>query len=166
MLVRQSLKNSPVKYRYSSPKSFLQKGQHNPRLRFSHLTMATFNNKLDASSYQHPGRDGPFQPLREKAMQSMVAAGIDYEYLAESPVAWAEDQDPFGHVTSQVYTHYAARAFNRMLDSWSIILGDKFAALEGASGVGVITNQYSVKIKRVVKYPDTVSYFALKLSEV
>lgn len=53
-----------------------------------------------------------------------------------------------------------------MLDSWSAILGDKFAALEGASGAGVITNQYSVRIKRVVKYPDTGCHFALKLSGV
>lgn len=111
---------------------------------------------LEASSYQHPDRDGPYARLRKTTIQAMTERGIEYDTLAEHTISWAEDQDPFGHVMAQAYPHVSAKCFVRLLESFQEQLKDKFNDFMAATGIGAMTNRYTLAIKRVVKYPDTV----------
>ncbi|CAG8908464.1 unnamed protein product [Penicillium egyptiacum] len=116
--------------------------------------MAPTFSPLDASSYQHPDRNGPYGPLREATVLAMLEQGIEYNALSENPISWADDQDPFGHVMAQAYVHYAGNCFVRLLESFQDLLKDEFSKFMSGRAIGPMTNQYTVKIKRVVKYPD------------
>ncbi|QLI69386.1 uncharacterized protein G6M90_00g066500 [Metarhizium brunneum] len=85
--------------------------------------------------------------------------------MAEHALSWAEDQDPFGHVMSQAYPHINAKCFTRLLESFEESLKDKFPDFMGARGISAMTNRYTMAVKRVVKYPDTVITGA-RISEV
>lgn len=87
----------------------------------------------------------------------MLEQGIEYNLLTENPLSWADDQDPFGHVMTQAYAHYAGNCFMRLLESFQGQLRDKFSDFMSGSGIGPMTNNLTLKIKRVVKYPDLVS---------
>ena len=112
---------------------------------------------LDASSYQHPIRGGPFEKLREATVLAMMEQGIEYNTLSENPLSWADDQDPFGHVMTQAYAHYSGNCFIRVLESFQANLKDEFPRFMSGKAIGPMTNKTSLKINRVVKYPDTVS---------
>jgi hypothetical protein len=119
--------------------------------------MAPTFSPLDASSYRHPDRNGPYESLREATILAMLEQGIDYNSLSENPVSWADDQDPFGHVKAQAYIHYTGISFIRLLESFAGHLKDEFPTFMSGRGIGPMTNRCSMKIKRVVKYPDLVS---------
>ncbi|KAJ5108355.1 hypothetical protein N7456_005030 [Penicillium angulare] len=116
--------------------------------------MAPSFSPLDASSYRHPDRKGPYEPLREATIHAMTEQGIEYNLLSEIPLSWADDQDPFGHVTAQAYGHYVVNCFVRLLESFQHQLKGNFSDFMSGRGIGPMTNQYTTKIKRVVKYPD------------
>ncbi|KAJ6140205.1 hypothetical protein N7471_006691 [Penicillium samsonianum] len=118
--------------------------------------MAPNSSALDASSYRHPDRNGPYEPLRKATILAMLEQGIEYNTLSENLLSWADDQDPFGHVMAQAYVHYAGNCFVRLLESFQDRLKDNFSDLMSGDGIGPMTNQYTLKIKRVVKYPDLI----------
>lgn len=127
--------------------------------------MAPNSSALDASSYRHPDRNGPYEPLREATILAMLERGIEYNTLSENLLSWADDQDPFGHVMAQAHAHYAGNCFVRLLESFQAHLKDNFSDFMSGHGIGPMTNQFTLKIKRVVKYPDLVSlhsFFGLK----
>lgn len=119
-------------------------------------TMTRFTSPLIASSYQHPERDGEFGALQQKTIQQMMERGIEYSTLAEHPVSWAEDQDPFGHVMAQAYAHISAKCFTRFLESFHEKLQDEFPKFMSGRGIGPMTNRYTMTIKTPIKYPDLV----------
>lgn len=88
---------------------------------------------------------------------AMMEQGIEYNTLSEKPLSWADDQDPFGHVMAQAYTHYSGNCFIRVLESFQVNLKDEFPRFMSGKAIGPMTNKLSLKIMRVVKYPDTVS---------
>lgn len=49
----------------------------------------------------HPNTD-PYADLRARALSTLEAMGYDPKSMAERGVVWAEDQDPFGHVSKQL----------------------------------------------------------------
>lgn len=114
---------------------------------------------LLASSYQHPNPDGPFRSLRQTITQEMVERGFEYATMTEHAISWAEDQDPFGHVMVQTYMHIFARCFNRLLESFQEHLKDEFHTFMSPQGIGPVTNNLTLRMKRVIKYPDLVRYF-------
>ncbi|OQE15962.1 hypothetical protein PENFLA_c029G01920 [Penicillium flavigenum] len=116
--------------------------------------MAPTFSPLDASSYRHPDRNGPYESLREATILAMLEQGIEYNTLSESPVSWADDQDPFGHVMFQSYMHYVGNSFIRLLESFQDHLKDEFPKFMSGRGIGPMTNQCLMKVKQVVKYPD------------
>ncbi|KAJ6181228.1 hypothetical protein N7519_011689 [Penicillium mononematosum] len=116
--------------------------------------MAPTFSPLDASSYRHPHRNGPYESLREATILAMLEQGIEYNTLSENPVSWADDQDPFGHVMAQSYMHYAGNSFIRLLESFEGHLKDEFPRFMSGRGIGAMSKQCSMKAKRVVKYPD------------
>lgn len=91
----------------------------------------------------------------------MLEQGIEYNSLSENPVSWADDQDPFGHVKAQAHMNYVGISFIRLLESFEGHLKDEFPRFMSGRGIGPMTNQCLMKIKRVVKYPDLVSLFFL-----
>ena len=123
--------------------------------------MAPTFSPLDASSYRHPNRNGPYESLREATILAMLEQGIEYNSLSENPVSWADDQDPFGHVKAQAHMNYVGISFIRLLESFEGHLKDEFPRFMSGRGIGPMTNQCLMKIKRVVKYPDLVSLFFL-----
>lgn len=49
----------------------------------------------------HPNTD-PYADLRARALSTLEAMGYDPKSMSERGVVWAEDQDPFGHVSKQL----------------------------------------------------------------
>ncbi|GES62056.1 hypothetical protein ATEIFO6365_0005003200 [Aspergillus terreus] len=116
--------------------------------------MAKFASPLEASSYLHPERHVEFGALRQKTIQQMTERGIEYSTLAEHPVSWADDQDPFGHVMTQAYAHVNGKCFNRFLESFHEKLQDEFPRFMSGRGIGPMTNKLNLTIKTPIKYPD------------
>lgn len=60
------------------------------------------------SPYSHAGAPGPhpntdpYAELRASALSTLEAMGYDPKSMAERGVVWAEDQDPFGHVSKKL----------------------------------------------------------------
>ncbi|KAI9932545.1 hypothetical protein ASPWEDRAFT_730388 [Aspergillus wentii DTO 134E9] len=116
--------------------------------------MRPFKSALEASSYQHPASNGPWAQRRDETISKMLEQGLEYPTLAEHPIAWAEDQDPFGHVMTQTYPHINAKCFLRLLESFEEQLKDRFPDFMKARGIGIMSNRLVLSMKRVVKYPD------------
>ncbi|KAG2421223.1 hypothetical protein HFD88_000839 [Aspergillus terreus] len=127
--------------------------------------MAKFASPLDASSYLHPERHGEFGALRQKTIQQMTERGIEYSTLAEHPVSWADDQDPFGHVMTQAYAHVNGKCFNRFLESFHENLQDEFPRFMSGRGIGPMTNKLNLTIKTPIKYPDLL-LTGIRIAEV
>ncbi|KAI9038736.1 uncharacterized protein KD926_010471 [Aspergillus affinis] len=83
----------------------------------------------------------------------------------EINVAWAEDQDPFGHVMWQAYGHITGQCFNRIVESFHKHLGDKFQEFMAASGINAMSRRITMDVRRVVEYPDLLITGA-RISEV
>ncbi|KAI1370800.1 hypothetical protein F4677DRAFT_437262 [Hypoxylon crocopeplum] len=118
--------------------------------------MAQFNSALEASSYLHPDRNGPYAQHREHTVKKMLNSGCEYITLAEHPLSWADDQDPFRHVMAQAYPRITSRCFNRLLESFEEALKEEFTSFTEARGISVVTKTYATTIRRVAKYPDTM----------
>ncbi|CAG7944297.1 unnamed protein product [Penicillium nalgiovense] len=107
--------------------------------------MAPTFSPLDASSYRHPDRNGPYESLREATILAMLEQGIDYNSLSENPISWADDQDPFGHVKAQAYMNYVGNSFIRLLESFEGHPRDEFPRFMSGCGIGPMTNQCSME---------------------
>ncbi|KAH8425944.1 uncharacterized protein LDX57_003683 [Aspergillus melleus] len=88
----------------------------------------------------------------------MLEQGNEYSTLTQHSVAWAEDQDPFGHVMFQTYGHISAQCGNRVIESFQEHLGDKFPEFMTAKGISAMSRRITITVRRVVKYPDLVSW--------
>ena len=120
--------------------------------------MPNFKTALDASSYQHPDRKGPYSQPRQEMIQQILERGYEYSSLSEHPVAWAEDQDPSGHVMFQAYFHITSRCFIRVWETFEEQLKERFAGFMNGGGIGAVSKSYNVSVKRVAKYPDLVCF--------
>ncbi|PLB43822.1 hypothetical protein P170DRAFT_514137 [Aspergillus steynii IBT 23096] len=127
--------------------------------------MPQFKTALEASSYFHPNQCEAFHQQVQETIRKMLEQGYEYPTLTQYSVAWAEDQDPFGHVMWQAYGHICAQCFNRVVESFQEHLGDKFQDFMTARGISAMSTRITMDVKRVVKYPDLLITGA-RISEV
>ncbi|KAJ7738385.1 hypothetical protein B0H16DRAFT_1424921 [Mycena metata] len=120
---------------------------------------------LVASSYFHPSGGEAYAPLRKAIVDQATAMGYDVPTMAEHGVAWADDQDPFGHVGGSTFARLIFKLNFRVFESFAKTLGDKYEDLQLARGVGMIIRSYNMELKRQVKYPDCF-LLASRISEV
>ncbi|KAJ7769115.1 hypothetical protein DFH07DRAFT_866765 [Mycena maculata] len=115
---------------------------------------SSFTDPAVASSYFkfHPSGGEEYSPLRKAVVAEATAMGYDVPSMTEHGVAWADDQDPFGHVAGGTYGCLLFKANFRVFESFAKILGDKYDDLYRARGVGVV-------------YPDCL-LIAARISEV
>lgn len=84
--------------------------------------------------------------------------GYDPETMVERGVAWAEDQDPFGHVMQSQYMHFLGMCFHRIMESYDEFLSEaEYSDMILAKSIAPVVRKYELEIMRQVKYPDTVS---------
>ncbi|KAH8898681.1 hypothetical protein GQ53DRAFT_358313 [Thozetella sp. PMI_491] len=120
---------------------------------------------LEASSYHHPNGGKLYSPLRAIVVRNAIEMGYDEATMVEHGISWADDQDPFGHVLSAAYPHWAVLSGFRMFESFAEQLQDKVEDLLNGRGIGVMTKSYETELKRPVTYPDSV-IIAVRLAEV
>ncbi|RAH73172.1 uncharacterized protein BO66DRAFT_468965 [Aspergillus aculeatinus CBS 121060] len=110
---------------------------------------------LNASSYQHPDGSEFYRRRIERILRTLAEQGYEYDTLSSHPVSFFADQDPWGHVQAPQYTSIATTCIYRLFESFEEVLGDRlFEDFFKSRGIGVVTNRYSTKILRPVKYPD------------
>ncbi|KAJ4386145.1 hypothetical protein N0V93_009038 [Gnomoniopsis smithogilvyi] len=88
---------------------------------------AYFSPYSDAGAPKpHPNVDADaYAALRASAISSLEAMGHDPNTMIERGVAWAEDQDPFGHVTHSQYMHFLGTYFHRVMESYDEHLSEQ-----------------------------------------
>ncbi|KAM5343726.1 hypothetical protein ACJ41O_012263 [Fusarium nematophilum] len=83
--------------------------------------------------------------------------GFDPKTMVEHGVVWAEDQDPFGHVTQSKYMQFLGTCFHRVMESYDEFLSeDEYRQMILGKGVIPVVKRYELDIKRQVKYPDSL----------
>ena len=113
---------------------------------------------LALSSYLSPSR-GPevYGAARERTVARATAMGYDPASMTEHGVVWADDQDPFGHVANATFPRYVSCCGFRLFESFAAQLGPAaYQDLLRARGIGVIVREYSLEIRRPVRYPDAL----------
>ncbi|KAJ7133483.1 hypothetical protein C8R44DRAFT_838888 [Mycena epipterygia] len=125
----------------------------------------SFMDPLVASSYFHPSGSEEYSALRKAVVAKATGMGYDVPTMTEHGVAWADDQDPFGHVGGATYARLIFKGNFRVFESFAKTLGDKYDELYRAKGVGVIIKSYNMDLKRQVVYPDCL-LTAARISEV
>ena len=84
--------------------------------------------------------------------------GYDPTTMVERGVAWAEDQDPFGHVMHSQYMHFLGMCFHRVMESYDEFLSEaEYNDMILAKSTAPVIRNYALDIVRQVKYPDSVS---------
>lgn len=111
---------------------------------------------LEGSSCQHPNGGDFYRQQREKVVQQATSMGFEYPTMSEYPLSWADDQDPFRHVTSSAYMHMVARCGHRLFESFEGALKEKYEDLIRVQGIGIVTKYSNVKLKIPMTYPDSV----------
>jgi acyl-CoA thioesterase FadM len=120
------------------------------------MAQSRFKSQLDASSYHAPGGGQLYKPLRDKTVQQALEQGYDEASMMEHGVSWADDQDPWGHISNAQFPHFVSACNFRLFESFEEHLGDKFQDLMKVRGIGVIVKSTILDIKRPVSYPDSV----------
>lgn len=99
-----------------------------------------------------------YAELRSQALKTLEAMGYEPQTMVERGVTWAEDQDPFGHVMHSQYSQYFGNCWQRVMESYGEYLSeDDYQGMISAKTVIPVVNKYELRIKRQVKYPDSVS---------
>jgi acyl-CoA thioesterase FadM len=93
--------------------------------------------------------------------------GYDPATMVERGVVWAEDQDPFGHVTQSQYMQFLGMGFHRVMESYDEFLTEEeYGDMIGARSIAPVIRKYELDIVRQVKYPDSVSTHRLASSRI
>lgn len=117
-----------------------------------------FKSALEASSYQSPDGGPAYSLLRKKVVDMAIAMGYDASTMVECGVNWSDDHDPFKHVKNHAYPHYVNQCNFRVFQSFEAQLGERFQDLLDTQHIGVMVKTYTIDLKRVVKFPDSVCY--------
>lgn len=127
-------------------------------------TMSRLAESSYHSPYSHAGAPGPhpntdpYASLRASALSTLTAMGYDPRTMVERGVVWAEDQDPFGHVTHSQYIHFLSTCWHRVMESYGDFLTEQeYSDMISAKGVVPLVRKYELDIRRQVAYPDSVS---------
>lgn len=105
----------------------------------------------------HPNTD-PYAELRARALSTLEAMGYDPSTMVERGVIWAEDQDPFGHMMNSQYSHFFSTCFHRVMESFDEYLSEQeYKDMINGRNIIPVIQGYEFKIRRQVKYPDSVS---------
>lgn len=128
-----------------------------PRLTDSDYLSPYFRSGAPNLSNRNSEHD-KYAGLRAKALKTLEAMAFEPQTMVERGVAWAEDQDPFGHVMHTQYLHYFGLCWQRVMESYREFLSeDDYQGMISAKTVIPVVNKYELRIKRQVKYPDSVS---------
>jgi hypothetical protein len=130
----------------------------NPTPRTSRLAASAYNSPYarTGAPSPHPNSD-PYAPLRAKALATLECMGYDSSTMVERGVVWAEDQDPFGHVTQSQYMQFLGMCFHRVMESYDEFLREEeYEGMISAKTVVPMVRKYELAILRQVKYPDAV----------
>lgn len=125
----------------------------------SRLAQSAYNSPYSrvGAPGPHPNTD-PYAPLRTNALSILEAMGYDPETMVERGVVWAEDQDPFGHVTQAQYMHFLGMCFHRVMESYGEFLSEaEYNDMILGKSIAPVIRKYELEIKRQVQYPDSVS---------
>lgn len=128
-------------------------------------------SRLSASNYfspyfrsgapKHPHiteQDDAYTPLRSKALATLEAMGYEPKTMVERGVAWAEDQDPFGHMNHSQFLHFFSLCWQRIMESYDEFLSEEeYQGMIHAKTIIPVVNKYEMRIKRQVRHPDSVS---------
>ena len=99
----------------------------------------------------------PYTPLRAKALATLEQMGFEPQTMVERGVAWAEDQDPFGHVMQSQYMHYFGLVWQRVMESYDEYFSpDEYRDLIQGKSILPVIHKYEMQIKRQIKHPDSV----------
>lgn len=134
------------------------------------LPRTSHSKPLEASQYFSPytrsGAPGvsistevadPYAPLRKKALETLEAMGFDPVTMVERGVAWAEDQDPFGHVMHSQYQHYFGLCWQRSMEFYGAFLTEQeYRDMLSGKGIIPVLGGYEIRFKRQVTHPDVV----------
>ncbi|KAF7908495.1 uncharacterized protein EAF01_004250 [Botrytis porri] len=115
-----------------------------------------FKSALEASSYQSPDGGPAYSLLRKKVVDMAIAMGYDASTMVECGVNWSDDHDPFKHVKNHAYPHYVNQCNFRVFQSFEAQLGERFQDLLDTQHIGVVVKTYTIDLKRVVKFPDSL----------
>ncbi|KAI1855504.1 hypothetical protein JX266_000369 [Neoarthrinium moseri] len=124
----------------------------------SRLSESAYNSPYSRTGAPgpHPNVD-PYALLRGRALSTLEAMGFDPETMVERGVLWAEDQDPFGHVTQSQYMHFIGTCFHRVMESYDEFLTEKeYDDMIKARSVIPAVRKYNLDIRRQVQYPDSL----------
>ncbi|KAF4953810.1 hypothetical protein FSARC_12309 [Fusarium sarcochroum] len=99
----------------------------------------------------------PYVALRANALRTLVEMGFDPKTMVEHGIVWAEDQDPFGHVTQSRYMQFLGTCFNRVMESYDGYLNEEeYQQMITGKTVIPVVKKYKLDIKRQVRYPDAL----------
>ncbi|KAI0199279.1 hypothetical protein F4808DRAFT_471782 [Astrocystis sublimbata] len=124
----------------------------------SQLAESAYNSPYShhGAPQPHPNGD-PYESLRRSALCTLEAMGYDPKTMVERGVIWAEDQDPFGHVTQAQYMHFFGNCFHRVMEGYDEFLSQKeYDDMIKARSVIPAIRKYEISIKRQVIYPDSL----------
>ncbi|KAF4468630.1 hypothetical protein FALBO_4479, partial [Fusarium albosuccineum] len=124
----------------------------------SRLARSSYNSPFSRSGAPtpHPNAD-PYADLRAKALTTLIAMGFDPKTMVEHGVVWAEDQDPFGHVTQSRYMQFLGTCFHRVMESYDEYLTEEeYNQMILGKSIIPVVKKYELDIKRQVKYPDAL----------
>ncbi|KAF4465881.1 hypothetical protein FALBO_7274 [Fusarium albosuccineum] len=117
---------------------------------------------LAKSAYNSPlsrigANNDSYAALRASALETLTGMGFDPETMIEHGVAWADDQDPFGHVKQSKYMEFVGTCLHRVTESYAKYLSkEEYTAMITGKGVIPVLKKYETDIRRQVKYPDTI----------
>ncbi|KAI0972418.1 hypothetical protein F4678DRAFT_430223 [Xylaria arbuscula] len=124
----------------------------------SRLAESAYNSPYShaGAPLPHPNGD-PYAPLRRSALDKLEAMGYDPRTMVERGIIWAEDQDPFGHVTQAQYMHFFGNCFHRVMESYDEFLSQReYDDMINAKSVIPAVQKYEISIRRQVIYPDSL----------
>lgn len=120
------------------------------------------SSRLQDSSHYSPtpnNPSSPYTPLRASVLVTATAMDYDPTTMVERGVMWADDQDPFAHVTNTAFPHFLSMCNFRVVEGFEQWLGEEeYGHMVAGKGVGPLVRKYEISIRKVVKYPDSMGF--------
>lgn len=119
--------------------------------------VAKFSSALESCSYQSPDGGSAYAPLREKMICAATAMGYDTATMVECGINWAEDHDTLHHAKISAYLQFINQCRIREFLSFEPFVGkEKFQDMIRFRGIGFFIRNFTVDLKRPVKFPDSL----------
>jgi hypothetical protein len=110
---------------------------------------------------QHADAD-PYAAARTAVLALALSLGYDPATMVERGVVWAEDQDPFGHVTNTAFPRFFSACNYRVVEGFGRFVGrERGDDMRKGRGVCPLVKGYGFDIVKPVEYPDSVSFVSV-----